>query len=59
LHEVSPGPAVLVEQGVYLSVSALAGIIRFMVLRAVFSGGKARDGSNEQVSAPQLPFPWS
>ncbi|MET8413945.1 GtrA family protein [Streptomyces sp. NPDC005195] len=37
LHAASPKPAALVEQGVYLSVSALAGTIRFVLLRAVFS----------------------
>ncbi|MEU9136890.1 hypothetical protein AB0D33_13110 [Streptomyces sp. NPDC048404] len=53
LREVSPKPAALVEQGVYLSVSALAGIIRFIVLRAVFSDDKARDRASERMPALQ------
>lgn len=51
LHEASPKPAALLEYGVYLSVSALAGVIRFIVLRAVFSHGRSSDRANERSGA--------
>lgn len=35
LHAMQPNPSVVTEQAVYLSASALAGIGRFAVLRAV------------------------
>jgi putative flippase GtrA len=35
LHRVHPAPGVLLEQAVYLAASGLAGIGRFVVLRAV------------------------
>ncbi|MFI6981154.1 hypothetical protein ACIBSV_21530 [Embleya sp. NPDC050154] len=51
LHAAAPGAGVLVEQGVYLGASGLAGIGRFVVLRLfVF----ARPGARPRITAPAL-----
>ncbi|GCD97989.1 hypothetical protein [Embleya hyalina] len=51
LHAAAPGAGVLVEQGVYLGASGLAGIGRFVVLRLfVF----ARPAARPRPAAPVL-----
>ncbi|MET7746438.1 hypothetical protein [Streptomyces sp. NPDC005385] len=51
LHATSPKPAALVEQCVYLSFSALAGTLRFVLLRAVFSHNTASATRHARVVA--------
>lgn len=47
LHAVHPNPGPLLEQGVYLSASGLAGVGRFVVLRVMVfaTGAKAAAGT--------------
>ncbi|MDF9813946.1 GtrA family protein [Streptomyces sp. SPB162] len=54
LHAIHPHPSALLEQGVYLSASGLAGVGRFIVLRVVVfakGGGKAAGTSTVPVAA--------
>lgn len=54
LHAVHPHPSALLEQGVYLSASGLAGVGRFVVLRVIVfakGGGKAAGASTVPVAA--------
>ncbi|WNI21231.1 hypothetical protein [Streptomyces sp. ITFR-16] len=47
LYALRPDASALVQQGVYLSASALAGIGRFALLRMVVFGERAADGVRE------------
>ncbi|MFI6644646.1 GtrA family protein [Streptomyces sp. NPDC050504] len=50
LQQLVAAPGVLLEQAVYLSASALAGVARFVVLRlVVFARGRSRAGDEAQV----------
>ncbi|WP_328539981.1 hypothetical protein [Streptomyces sp. NBC_00344] len=51
LEAVRPGPSAMTEQAVYLSASALAGVGRFAVLRAVVVAGRG-PRTTEPVSGP-------
>ncbi|WP_329292312.1 GtrA family protein [Streptomyces pseudovenezuelae] len=59
LHTVQSSPALLTEQAVYLSASALAGIGRFLVLRLfVFTGTHtSRRPSGTMVALPRPTLP--
>ncbi|MCZ4118747.1 GtrA family protein [Streptomyces sp. H39-S7] len=57
LHAVHPNPGALLEQGVYLSASGLAGVGRFIVLRVIVfakGGGKPVDASPVPVTGPAV-----
>jgi putative flippase GtrA len=49
LHAVQANPSVVTEQAVYLSASALAGVGRFVVLRAVVFADERRDRRGRRV----------
>ncbi|MGW1965573.1 hypothetical protein ACWCPD_35615 [Streptomyces sp. NPDC001935] len=54
LHHVVASPGVAVEQAVYLSASALAGVARFVALRlVVFARGHAQDAAGTARRAPE------
>ncbi|MGA5521124.1 hypothetical protein [Streptomyces pseudogriseolus] len=53
LHLLVASPGAVLEQVVYLSASALAGIARFMVLRlVVFARGRSRAAATVRVPRP-------
>ncbi|MDT0391023.1 GtrA family protein [Streptomyces dubilierae] len=56
LRQVVPGPGAALEQAVYLSASALAGVARFAVLRlVVFARHHARPVATGRTTAPCPP----
>ncbi|MEU3465209.1 GtrA family protein [Streptomyces sp. NPDC006733] len=56
LHAVHPNPGPLLEQGVYLSASGLAGVGRFVVLRVVVfaTGARAATAGTRPVGRKPL-----
>lgn len=57
LHRVAAAPGAVLEQAVYLSASALAGVARFAVLRlVVFARQQARTAATGRAALPRPPL---
>ena len=58
LQQLVAAPGALIEQAVYLSASALAGVGRFVVLRlVVFAGGRKKGEAALGTAPAQVPAP--